>query len=212
MKSLGEIELQLSRLGINNRFFGKPEVRELQHILSQDEVIKAAVNGRYHGGLSLLVATDRRLLLIDKKFWFLNIEDVRFDMILEIDYCAKLLDSTLSIRTFNKVLNFTAMKQKMLRHLTGYIQDRVMEIRHNQSDMGDRYAHQSNLAMYDAQPTRQRVVTYPETYMHMQPSYTPSQPQQYYNPQTIDARPNRIRKIGTYPTATLTTQRRFMAR
>lgn len=199
MKTLGEIELQLRRLGIHNKFWSKPEIKELQHILANDEVIKAASTGRYQGGLSLLVATDRRLLLIDKKMWFLNIEDVRFDMILEVDYCARLLDSTVSIRTFNKVLNFTAMKQAMLRNLTGYIQDKVMEIRHvaNHPELQQNYIPMPQPIENGAT----EVVVPP-----------PPVSQQFTLSQTAVPRPNSIRRIGAYPTASFTTQRRFLYR
>ena len=46
MKALGEIDLQLSRLGMRNRFWGRPEVRELQHILARDEVITTLTQKR----------------------------------------------------------------------------------------------------------------------------------------------------------------------
>lgn len=135
MKSLSAIELQLSRLGIHNRFWGRSEIKELGGILADDEVITCAVNGRYEGGFCLLLTTDRRLLLIDKKVWFLNMQDVRFDMISEVDYCARLLDATLSVRTINKVLRFTSVRQNLLRQLTAYLQERLMELR-QQSQLG----------------------------------------------------------------------------
>jgi len=129
MKTIGEVELELSRLGYRNRFFGKPEVRELLQILHDDEVMTNVTTGRYEGGYAMLLATDRRLLLIDKKIWYLSLEDVRFDMISEIDYHARLLDSTVFIRTINKVLRFTSIHQVSLRSLVKYVQERVMELR-----------------------------------------------------------------------------------
>src|SRR6185436_5176600 len=120
MKTLGEVELELSRLGFNNRFFGRPEVRELRQILHDDEVMTNVATGRYEGGNAMLLATDRRLLLIDKKIWYLSLEDVRFDMIAEIDYHARLLDATVYIRTINKVLKFTSRRQIHLRSLVKY--------------------------------------------------------------------------------------------
>jgi hypothetical protein len=46
------------------------------------EEIYELVNGIYEGGFAIVVATDVRLLLIDKKpMNYLNVEDLRFDMI-----------------------------------------------------------------------------------------------------------------------------------
>lgn len=53
-KTLSEVELELSRLGFRNRLFGRAEVRELQHILSEDEVMSNVATGRYEGGLCSL--------------------------------------------------------------------------------------------------------------------------------------------------------------
>src|SRR3990172_4577729 len=97
MKSQNEVDLKINKLGIKNRFWGRPEIRELQHILTDEEVITNAVNGHYEGGFALLLSTDQRLLLVDKKLWFLSMEDIRYDMVSEVDYCARLLDSTISV-------------------------------------------------------------------------------------------------------------------
>jgi hypothetical protein len=87
------------------------------------------VNGRYEGGFALLCLTDHRLLLIDRKPMFLTLEDIRFDMIAEIDYHARLLDNTVHIITPNRKLVFRSWNQKRLRELLNHTQQHVMEIR-----------------------------------------------------------------------------------
>ncbi len=129
MVSMKEVEAQLKRIGVQVRFWGAAEVRELQHILMSNEQIVSCLNGRYEGGFATLVATDHRLLLIDKKPLYLTIGDIRYDMIAEVDYNARLLDATVCVMTFNKTLRFTSIRQKRLRELTKYVQRRVMEVR-----------------------------------------------------------------------------------
>lgn len=129
MVTLQDVEQRLAKAGLKNRYWGRAEVRELRNIIMPQETIFHAVNGRYEGGGALLVATDRRLLLIDKKPMFLNLHDVRYDMIAEVDYFARLLDATVSIRTLNKQLRFRTMRQAALRRLTGAVQEAVMELR-----------------------------------------------------------------------------------
>jgi hypothetical protein len=129
MVSLQTIDAQLAKVGMKNRFFGRPEVRELCHILAPGEVIQHAVLGQYEGGFGLIVATNRRVLLIDKKPWFLTMEDIRYDMVSEVDFYGRLLDATVTIITLNKSLTFTSWKKDRLRSLVHYIQHRVMQLR-----------------------------------------------------------------------------------
>jgi hypothetical protein len=130
MVTLEEVEKQLTAIGANSRFWGRAEIVELQHILVPGEQIQACMNGRYHGGFATLVATDQRLLLVDKKLFYLTIEDMRYDMIAEVDFGAQLLSGTMQVCTPTKNLAFTTFKPKVLRQVATYIQQRVMQIRH----------------------------------------------------------------------------------
>ncbi|HET8670378.1 MAG TPA: PH domain-containing protein, partial [Candidatus Saccharimonadales bacterium] len=121
----------LKRVGCNFRFWGRPEIRELRNILVPGEVIAQAVVGRYENGMALLVVTNYRLLLIDKKPMFLTLEDVRFDMITEIDYSAQLLEGTIRIQTPNRSLRFTGWNHGRLRIVLNYTQQRITDIRHH---------------------------------------------------------------------------------
>lgn len=131
MISLSHVEDQLKRVGCNFRFWGRPEIRELCNILIPGETIAQAVNGRYENGFAMLVVTDHRVLLIDKKPMFLTLEDIRFDMIAEIDFSAQLFDSTVKIITPNRTLIFISWNQARLRSSLNYIQQRVSELRHH---------------------------------------------------------------------------------
>lgn len=129
MVTLSYIEDQLKRAGCNFRFFGRPEIRELTNILIPGEKIAACVNGRYEGGFALLCATDHRLLLVDKKPLFLTLEDIRFDMISEIDLNIRALESAAIIMTPNRRLIFRSWSHRRLRKLLNYSQSQVMAIR-----------------------------------------------------------------------------------
>lgn len=130
MVHLSIIEARLSHLGIRLSRWFKPELRELQHILMDHEKIIMLSCGRYFGGYAMLVATDQRLLLVDKKSFFMTVEDIRYDMVSEIDFSSRLYDSTLTIFTVNKQHRFTSVKHRHhLRQLTSYAQKRIMELR-----------------------------------------------------------------------------------
>lgn len=132
MVTLRQVEEQLERLGCNFKYVGRAEIRELPAILMPEEQIAGAVNGRYSGGGALLVATNFRLLLIDRKPFFLTIEDIRFDMIAEIDFNARLLNSSAVVITPARKLIFSSIGQQRLRAIVTYLQQKVMEIRQHQ--------------------------------------------------------------------------------
>jgi hypothetical protein len=131
MVHLNLIEAQLSQLGIRTSRWFKAEIHELPHVLMEREKIIGLVTGRYYGGFAIMVTTDQRVLIIDKKVLFLTVEDIRYDMIAEVDYNARLFDATVTLFTVNKQHHFTSYKNKQqLRVMVSYIQQRVMEIRH----------------------------------------------------------------------------------
>lgn len=129
MVTLAIVEEQLKRIGCNFRFWGRAEVRELANILLPEEIIAGCTNGRYEGGAALLAVTDLRLLLVDRKPMFLAIEDIRFDMIAEMDFSARLLNSTIRVITPTRTLVFTGWSSQRLRTILNYAQQRVMETR-----------------------------------------------------------------------------------
>jgi hypothetical protein len=131
MVTLTTIDEQLKQAGCQIRGWGRSEVRELCDILLPGETVAAAVNGQYDAGFGLLVATDFRVLLIDKKPKYLTLKDVRFDMITELDFAGRLMDSTVRIYTPNRDIRFTSFNTKRLRKLFQYTQHKVMEIRHH---------------------------------------------------------------------------------
>lgn len=132
MVHLHTVEEQLKAIGCNFKFFGRPEIKELTKILLPGETIAQCTNGYYEGGIALLVVTDHRLLLVDRKPMYLTIEDLRFDMISEIDFNHRLLNATARIFSTNKSLVFTSWNHQRLRKLIEYLQHQVVLIRNHQ--------------------------------------------------------------------------------
>jgi hypothetical protein len=132
MVSLHEVEEQLKHVGCNFKFWGRAEVRELGNVLMPEEKIAQAANGSYEGGFALLCVTNYRVLLIDRKPMLLTIEDIRYDMMSEVDFHNRLLGATVRVMTPMRNLVFSTWSTPRLRKCVNYIQQRVMEIRqHN---------------------------------------------------------------------------------
>ncbi len=129
------VEEQLKKIGFNHYGWGRTEIRELPNILLADEEIYECVNGLYEGGFALLVATNIRVLLIDKKpLNYLTVEDLRFDMINELDYSHRLMGARISISAGSKNLKFTSYNQPRLRKLIGHVQHCMAENKKQAAD------------------------------------------------------------------------------
>jgi len=145
-----EVGRQLQNLGISFPFWGKPEINELPNILCEGETIKHILNGRYEAGLALLCATDHRLLLIDKKLLFLTIEDVRYDMISDVQFSHILFESSIHVGTVHKTISFRSFNHGRLRALSKYVQEEVMSYRQRMQNTADQETiqPQKSLASY----------------------------------------------------------------
>ena len=161
MADLTSLEDRLKEIGCNFRFWGRSELRELADIIMPNEIVEHCVNGQYQGGFAMLVATDQRVLLIDKKPMYLSLEDIRYDMISEVDYNHRMLDANVLICTPNKELRFIAFNQGRLRKLFHFVQTRVMEIRqqYQQMAMQQMQAMQQNAQFMGAMQPIQQVLT-----------------------------------------------------
>ncbi len=123
------VDQQLAEIGGVGRFLGRPELRELPKILFEGEIIRHLTIGRYEGGWATLCATDRRVLLIDKKPFYLTLEDIRYDMVSDVQYNHRLIDATIRLGTVHKTVSFLGYNHEKLRAFTNYVQEQVMHAR-----------------------------------------------------------------------------------
>ena len=104
---LDEIKYELEKLDINPTFFARKEIRELPEVLSADEKIVYLVEGRnkttkHH---IVLVATDRRLIFVDKEFMYgLKVEDFSYDKVSSIQYEKELMLASIDIHTADNII------------------------------------------------------------------------------------------------------------
>ena len=135
MVSKDFVNEQLNKLGFNVRALAnRAELEELPNIIIPDENIFECVNGYYEGGFALLVATNIRVILIDKKpLNFLTVEDLRFDMINQIDYSHRLLDAQINISVGSKFLKFRSYNKARLRKLINHVQHCIADVKKQQS-------------------------------------------------------------------------------
>jgi hypothetical protein len=125
------VEQQLKKVGCHYTMWGSSEVAELSSLLMAGEEIAIAVNGYYEGGFGLLVATNFRVLIIDKKPFVLNVEDLRYEMMTEVTYGARLLIAEMRIAIPTRTVYFNSWSMEKLHRAMRYIQQHVLEARDN---------------------------------------------------------------------------------
>ncbi len=86
------VDSEIRTLGAGRYNFWLPETRVLPLVIHPDEHITGIVYGRYvlssnaQVGRGALVATDTRIVLIDKKFLFLRCDEISYDAVSGVTY------------------------------------------------------------------------------------------------------------------------------
>lgn len=117
MVSKISVKSQLRRIGHRFRVFGRAEANELKNILVPGESILQCAYGHYHGGSGLLVATDQRIVLVDKRAFYLNVESMSYDKLNHIDYKQDKLHGVLYIQSGIKRVIFRSMSDARLKEI-----------------------------------------------------------------------------------------------
>ncbi|MFT4532114.1 MAG: hypothetical protein ACI9T8_000124 [Candidatus Saccharimonadales bacterium] len=122
------LESQLKSLSLKFRLFGRAEVRELRRILHSGEQILHCIFGYYQGGSGILVATNKRILLVDKRPFFLNLESISYEKIRDVAFNLKFLQATLHLQSGMHKLTFRSVSDARLRKLKEYVESRMRSI------------------------------------------------------------------------------------
>lgn len=156
MVSSQYVEEQLKKIGCHYTLWGSTEVAELSTLLMEGEEIAVAINGYYEGGFGLLVATNYRVLIVDKKPFVLNVEDLRYEMITEVNYAARLLIAEMHIAIPTRTIYFNSWAMERLHQAMRYIQQHVMESREGSSTTPSGDWFKDKLAATDSHDHEQR--------------------------------------------------------
>jgi Bacterial PH domain len=141
------LKSQLNNLGLHFRVFGRAESKELQKILRVGENIHQCAHGYYLGGSGLLVVTDQRILLIDKRTLYLNLEEFLYSSIQSVDLSVRALQASLTIRCLDKQIVFRSLSDARLRNMRMFIKEAARRF------IADNDMKEDNLNIENARPT-----------------------------------------------------------
>lgn len=84
MPTLEEVREQIGHMDGGSKFLGRKEIKALPGILWEDESVERLIQGTYESGNGVLVATNKRLMFVDKGIAKLRVEDFPYDKISSI--------------------------------------------------------------------------------------------------------------------------------
>ncbi|RXA19922.1 hypothetical protein EQO05_07175 [Methanosarcina sp. MSH10X1] len=146
MPTLEEVKDQISHLDTTSKLFGHKEIKELPNILWEDERIEKLVQGLYEKKNGILVATNKRLIFIDKGLIYgLRVEDFPYDKVSSIQYKTGLIFGELTIFASGNKADIQQVDKKIVRNFSDYVRARITEIKEhpnhpsevNQNSSGD---------------------------------------------------------------------------
>lgn len=98
------VQDEIKQAGVTAYGRHKDEAKELASIIHQDEHIKGVAYGRYSNGSAMLIATDKRVIFLDKKPLFQTLDELTYDVISGIKVTQQALFSSLIL--FTRIGNY----------------------------------------------------------------------------------------------------------
>jgi len=107
-----EVFKELAQAGATTYGLLKSESRFLPKFLHQNERVHAIVYGQHHSSSAMLVATDERVIYLDKKPTAVFLDEVTYDVVsgIEIDIHTLFATVTLHTAVTNYVIRFANIK------------------------------------------------------------------------------------------------------
>ena len=118
---------ELRGLGLSRWALLSMSSRYLQKIIHPGERLCGAVYGHQKDGMGMLVATDRRVIFIDKKPLFLKEDEITYDVVSGVSFNHAGLGSTLTLHTRIKDYTLLTVNNRSARNFVEYIERNRLE-------------------------------------------------------------------------------------
>ncbi len=117
----------LKRLGATKFELMTSETNYLPKIIHHKEQLGGVAYGHHELGYSMLVATNRRIIFLDKKPFFANVDDVTYEVVSGVSLSHAGFGSTLVLHTRIKDYKLLTMNDKSSAIFVDYIEMRCLE-------------------------------------------------------------------------------------
>lgn len=129
MPTLAEVKKQIGNIDGVSSLFGSREIKELPNILWEDEIIERIVQGTYRNGAGVLVATNKRLMFINKGLIYgLQVEDFQYSNISSIEYSTGMILGKIRFYASGNRAEIENVEKKACRDFADYVRARTSPI------------------------------------------------------------------------------------
>ncbi len=121
------VKQMLIDAGVSKYGLTKRTSRYLPQVIHENETIGGVVYGRYKNGLAMLVATDQRVIFLDKKPLFVTMDELTYDVVSGVKFNKSgIVDSvTLHTKVADYLVRF--VNDKCAYRFVDYIEKRRLE-------------------------------------------------------------------------------------
>jgi hypothetical protein len=125
MADIASVEKAIKNLSGGEKFFGRGEIKALPSILWEDELPEKIIQGTYNNGGGILVATNKRLVFVDKGLMSLKVEDFPYDRITSIQYTTGMLMGGIDIYASGNKAEIKNVTKDQVKPFAEYIRARI---------------------------------------------------------------------------------------
>ncbi len=119
------IKKELAQAGMTSYGQHKMSSRYLPNIIAEDEHIEGVVYGHSGTGLSLLIATDRRIIYLERRPWFTSTDELSYEVVVGIRHIKAGLFPAIELHTRMGNYTLTYVNDKCASKFTEYIEGRI---------------------------------------------------------------------------------------
>ncbi len=131
---------ELQDLGMSRFALSTLESMYLPHIIRTNEHIGGVIYGRHKVGFAMIVATDRRIIFLDKKPLYVNEDEINYAVVSGVSYCHAGFGSTITLHTRITDYAIRTYNQKCAETFIEYIESRCLENQNPAEDYYDYFA------------------------------------------------------------------------
>lgn len=118
---------ELRELGVSNLGLMWTDNRHVPQIIHSDEHIKGVIYGYQLDGFVMLLATDRRVVFLDKKLFYVNEDEIGYDSVIGVGVNRIGSGSTVTLHTRVKDYVIRTFNKKCAAQFVEYIEKRCLE-------------------------------------------------------------------------------------
>ncbi len=121
------VKEELKALGMSPFAMLRMESRYAPKIIHPDEYLGGVIYGRYSGGHAMIMATDRRVIFVDRKPLFVHEDEIDYRVVSGVTLHFTGLVFTITLHTKIKDYTLRTFNEKCARGFVEYIEARTLE-------------------------------------------------------------------------------------